>query len=83
MESLYDDHEEYNKMWDELNSVMLSNPSESLPLCEMMQKTHRDVVKSVRYDCIEEKTHAVDLVSKDNIRRIQTSRGAARVLLRL
>jgi len=57
MKALYDGHEEYNRMWDELNSVMLSNPTESLPLHEMMRGIHREVARAV-YDG--------DLPQKDN-----------------
>jgi len=59
---LYDELEEYNRTWDKFNSVMLSNPTESLPLHEMIQGIHKEVTKAVyEGDLPQKDTYTTDL----------------------
>ena len=62
MEKLYDKHEEFNIKLDELNTQMLSNPDESIPLHKLLQKIKEPIGEAVYEGKLpKKKTYTIDL----------------------
>ncbi|MBI2546969.1 MAG: response regulator [Candidatus Aenigmarchaeota archaeon] len=58
--SLYDKPEEYNRMWDELNGLMLSAPEDSMPLHKLMKEIRTRAGQTI-HDLPRKNTYTVDL----------------------